>query len=421
MSGGNIIMSILKNPGLYQQGLDKMNWAFEYMPVLKSMYDEFSVTKPLEGFNIALSIHLEAKTANLARTFKAAGARVFVTGSNPLSTQDDIVAGLYHEGFDVFAEHGVDEVIYKKHLMHTLECYPDILIDDGGDLLTLLHNECKDFAKNMLGGCEETTTGIRRIRARDQAGKLDFPMIAVNDARCKSLFDNRYGTGQSVWNAIMNTTNLLIAGKTVIVAGYGWCGRGVALRALGLGAHVIVTEVDPVKGLEATMDGCRVMTMDEAAPLGDIFVTVTGCNDVVGERHFAVMKDGAILTNAGHFDVEVNVAKLREIARETFVARKNIKTYVMEDKRRLNVIGEGRLVNLAAGDGHPVEIMDLSFAIQAQGALYIAKHAKELKKKLYNIPTELDDNVAKIKLESLGIAIDELTSEQQAYLNGWEG
>ena len=413
-------MSIVAKTGDPKAGRAKMDWAFAYMPVLSSIQKRFKEEKPLEGLKISLSIHLEAKTANLATVLRDGGAEVCVTGSNPLSTQDDIVAALHADGFEVYAVHGVDDKTYMDHIRKTLHIKPHIIVDDGGDLLSLLHDEAKEDAINVIGGCEETTTGVLRMIARDKAGMLNFPMMAVNDARCKHLFDNRYGTGQSVWDSIMRNTNLLIAGCHVVVAGYGWCGRGVAMRAASLGAKVIVCEVDPVKALEASMDGYDVMSMHDAAPLGDIFVTVTGCNDVIRREHMERMKSGALLTNAGHFDVEVNVKDLKALAVDVVDARPNVKAYVMSDGRRLNLIGEGRLVNLAAADGHPVEIMDLSFAVQALGVEYIAKHHKKLDNKVYNIPDAIDDEVAKIKLESLGLGYDTLSEEQKAYLAGWE-
>ncbi|MBQ5972719.1 MAG: adenosylhomocysteinase, partial [Oscillospiraceae bacterium] len=368
----------------------------------------------------AISIHLEAKTAYFAHVLRAGGAEVSVTGCNPLSTQDDVAAALAAEGFCVNAVHGADPATYTHHLERTLACRPHFLVDDGGDLLNILHTTHPEYGECLLGCCEETTTGVIRMRARAAAGQLNFPMIAVNDAKSKHFFDNRYGTAQSVWDAILHTTNLMVTGKTVVVAGYGWCGKGVAKTARAMGASVIVTEVDPHAALEALMDGNRVMPMDEAAPLGDLFVTVTGCRDVVTARHFAVMKDNAILCNAGHFDVEVSVSDLTAAAVRVFDRKPNIRGYVMADGRTLNLLGEGRLVNLAAGNGHPAEIMDMSFSLQALCCEYVARHADLLAPRaVTDVPEELDRAVARIKLAETGVAIDELTPEQRRYLTSW--
>ena len=409
-------MSDIKDINLAASGWDKINWVKSYMPVLSRINKEFEQTKPFAGKKISMSIHLEAKTAYLALTLKAGGADVRVTGCNPLSTQDDVAAALASDGFEVNARHGVDEDTYTEHLKRTLAFCPDLMIDDGGDLTNLLHGECSGYRVNLLGGGEETTTGIHRLFARQARGELCFPMIDVNDADCKHLFDNRYGTGQSTLDGIMNSTNLVIAGKNVVVAGYGWCGKGVAMRAKGLGAHVIVTEVDPIKAIEAVFDGFDVKPMVEAAPYGDYFVTVTGDIHVINKDAFLAMKDGAICANAGHFDVEVNKEDLKEISVSHFEARKNIEGYVLPDGRTIYLMAEGRLVNLAAGDGHPAEIMDLSFAMQALAADYICRHEKELKPGLYVLPHELDVKVAQIKLSSMGYSIDSLTEEQKAYL-----
>lgn len=368
---------------------------------------------------ISMSIHLEAKTAYLAMTLAAGGARVVVTGCNPLSTQDDIAQALREAGFEVHAKHGASEEEYTEHLKRTLSACPDLIIDDGGDFTHLLHGECRAYGKNLIGGCEETTTGIHRLYARQAAGLLDYTMINVNDADCKHLFDNRYGTGQSVWDGINRTTNLIVAGKKVVVAGYGWCGKGVAMRAKGLGASVIVTEVDPIRAMEAVMDGFAVMPMEDAAREGDFFCTVTGNRSVITEKHFPLMKDGAILTNAGHFDVEVDMDALREYAVDSWDARANIKGYKLPNGKSVYVIAEGRLVNICAGDGHPAEIMDMSFAIQALSALYLVKNRGLIAEKLIKVPHEIDTEVARRKLAYWGCRIDELTPEQKDYLAAW--
>lgn len=409
-------MSIIKDISLAASGKMKIDWVERNMPLLRSINEEFGKTKPFAGLKIALSVHLEAKTAYLCHVMANGGAKMYVTGSNPLSTQDDVAAALVDAGLEVFATHGCTMEEYEANLCRVLECGPNIIIDDGGDLVHLLHTKYTDLIADIYGGCEETTTGIHRLKTMDKAGTLKFPMVMVNDADCKHLFDNRYGTGQSVWNGINRTTNLIVAGKKVVVAGYGWCGKGVAMRAEGLGADVIVTEVDPVRALEAHMDGYRVMPMAEAAKIGDLFVTVTGCDNVITPDHFINMKDGAILTNAGHFDVEVDVAGLNRIAVKKYEARNNIQGYVLENGKTLFVIAEGRLVNLAAGDGHPAEIMDMSFAIQALSAKYLAEHGSELKQKLISVPREVDLSVARRKLEYMGKHIDNLTQEQIDYL-----
>jgi adenosylhomocysteinase len=380
------------------------------------LHDEFAKTKPFAGKKIALSVHLEAKTAYLCLTLAAGGAEMYVTGSNPLSTQDDVAAALVHEGLEVHAWHGTTDEEYMSHIRAVLSVGPDIIIDDGGDLVHTIHTEYKDLAAKVIGGCEETTTGILRLEAMNRNGKLMFPMVRVNNAQMKHFFDNRYGTGQSVWDGINRTTNLIVAGKTVVVAGYGWCGKGVSMRAKGLGAKVVVTEVDPVRAIEAYMDGFTVMPMDEAAPLGDLFVTVTGCSGVITRDHMLRMKDGAILANAGHFDVEVDIAGLREMAGEGYDARNNIRGYRLPNGRTLFVLAEGRLVNIAAGDGHPAEIMDMSFAIQALSAEYLVKNRGDLAPGVVPVPREIDLRVARKKLETLGVSIDVLTAQQREYL-----
>ena len=410
-------MSIIRDIRLAPSGENKIEWVRRNCPLLRSLEEDFSKTKPFAGKRIALSIHLEAKTAYLCRVLAAGGAEMYVTGSNPLSTQDDVAAALAASGLNVFAWHGATEAEYNAHIRETLSHHANIIIDDGGDLVHMLHTELTDELQYVIGGCEETTTGIVRLIAMNNEGKLRFPMVKVNNADRKHLFDNRYGTGQSVWDGINRTTNLIVAGKTVVVAGYGWCGKGVAMRAKGFGAKVVVTEVDPVKAIEAYMDGFQVMPMREAAKLGDLFVTVTGCAGVITEPDFMEMKEGAILCNAGHFDVEVDVKRLREISTETREMRQNIMGYTLPNGRHVYVLAEGRLVNLAAGDGHPAEIMDMSFAIQALSAKYLVEHAGELKEKLIDVPREVDLEVANRKLRFLGVRIDKLTPEQEDYLN----
>lgn len=409
-------MSLIKDISLAPAGERKISWVERNMPVLRGIGAEFEKTRPFAGLKIALSVHLEAKTAYLCRVLERGGAEMYVTGSNPLSTQDDVAAALAAGGMAVFARYGCTMEEYEDNLCRVLEIAPNIIIDDGGDLVHLMHTKYADLIPGVIGGCEETTTGIHRLRAMARAGELHFPMVMVNEADCKHMFDNRYGTGQSVMDGIMRTTNLIIAGKRVVVSGYGWCGKGVAMRAKGMGAKVIVTEADPVRALEAVMDGYEVMPMSRAAELGDIFITVTGCSGVITPEHFARMKDGAILSNAGHFDVEVDMAGLEAIAVKKHEARHNIQAYVMPDGRTLFTIAEGRLVNLAAADGHPAEIMDMSFAIQALSAEYLAAHRDELSPGVIAVPRELDEAVARRKLAAMGVEIDALTSAQEKYL-----
>ena len=413
-------MSILKDQSLAGSGRRKIRWVRDFMPALGRIEERFAREQPFAGLRIAVSVHLEAKTANLGYVLQKGGAQVRLTGSNPLSTQDDVAAGLASMGVETFGVHGASAQEYERHLIETLKVRPHLIVDDGGDLVHLLGGKCAQLGENLIGGCEETTTGILRLRAREREGILPCPMMAVNDARAKHYYDNKYGTGQSVWDAIMHTTNLVVAGKPVVVAGYGWCGKGVAMRAKGMGADVVVCEVDPFKALDATMNGFRVMPMDEAARCGDVFVTVTGCKDVITPRHFAVMKHNALLTNAGHFDCEVDVAGLAAMAVGREVRRENIEGYTLPDGRVLNVLGEGRLVNLAAGNGHPAEIMDMSFAVQALALEWLVRHRQGLERKVYQVPDEIDEEIGRVKLAALGLAIDALTPEQQAYLNGWK-
>ncbi|MCM1176931.1 MAG: adenosylhomocysteinase [Bacteroides sp.] len=416
--------SEIRNEALWQDGRLKIDWVRHHMPLLNGLEKEFSETKPFAGLKIALSVHLESKTAYLCEVLAAGGAEMYVTGSNPLSTQDDVAAALAHEGLNVFAWYGATEEEYFAHIRKVLEIGPNVIIDDGGDLVSMMHSEFTDLIPGVIGGCEETTTGIHRLIAMDRAGELKFPMMLVNNADCKHLFDNRYGTGQSVWDGINRTTNLIVAGKTVVVAGYGWCGKGVAMRAKGLGAQVIVTEIDPIKAMEAVMDGFSVMKMSQAASLGDIFVTVTGCDAVITLDDFNRMKDGAICCNAGHFDVEVDVAGLAAAAVEVKPARKNIVGYTLPNGNKIYILAEGRLVNLAAGDGHPAEIMDMSFAIQALSARYLVQNSCSLDRTAGNmvneIPVEIDHEVAMRKLAEWGIGIDTLTPEQHRYLYACE-
>ena len=410
--------SHIRDLGLWESGELKIRWVRDHMPLLDGIEKDFRATRPFEGLRIALSVHLEAKTAHLCEVLAAGGATMFITGSNPLSTQDDVAAALVHEGLNVFAIHGATPEEYEADIRRVLEAGPNIIIDDGGDLVSLMHSDYPQLLPGVIGGCEETTTGILRLRAMDKAGTLRFPMMLVNDADCKHLFDNRYGTGQSVWDGINRTTNLIVAGKSVVVAGYGWCGKGVAMRAKGLGAEVIVTEVDPVKAMEAVMDGFKVMPMRDAAALGDLFITVTGCKDVITPDDFLRMKDGALCCNAGHFDVEVDVAALRQMAVAHRLARANIEAYTLENGKTVYIIAEGRLVNLAAGDGHPAEIMDMSFAIQALSARYLAEHRADTLPMLNNVPAEIDREVALRKLADWGVEIDRLSREQHQYLYG---
>ena len=409
--------SEIRDINLAESGERKIEWVKRNCDLLRTLEEEFAVSKPFAGKKVALSVHLETKTAYLCKVLAAGGAEMYVTGSNPLSTQDDVAAALVAAGLEVHAWYDATEEEYNNHIRKVLEVGPNIIIDDGGDLVHMMHTEFRDLIPNVIGGCEETTTGIIRLEAMAAAGELEFPMVKVNNADCKHLFDNRYGTGQSVWDGINRTTNLIVAGKTVVVAGYGWCGKGTAMRAKGLGAKVIVTEIDPIKAIEAIMDGFEVMPMNEAAKVGDFFVTVTGCNKVIDEEDFAVMKDGAILCNAGHFDCEIDMARLREIAVEKREMRKNIMGYKLPTGQWIFILAEGRLVNLAAGDGHPAEIMDMSFAIQALSAKYLAEHAAELTEKLIDVPVEVDRDVANRKLAFLGRKIDVLTEEQYKYLH----
>ena len=409
-------MSSIKDISLAPSGEMKINWVQRNMPVLRGVGEDFLKTRPFEGLKIALSVHLEAKTAYLCRVLEMGGAKMYVTGSNPLSTQDDVAAALAAGGMEVFARYGCSMEEYADCLCRVLEAGPNIIIDDGGDLVHLMHTKYTGLIPEVIGGCEETTTGIHRLKIMARSGELRFPMVMVNEADCKHMFDNRYGTGQSVWDGINRTTNLIVAGKYAVVSGYGWCGKGVALRAKGLGAKVIVTEVNPIRALEAVMDGYEVMPMKDAARIGDMFITVTGCSGIINAEHFESMKDGAILTNAGHFDVEVDMSGLEKLAVRKYEARHNIQGYVLPGGKTLFTIAEGRLVNLAAGDGHPAEIMDMSFAVQALSAEYLARHGRGLAPDVIAFPHELDLAVARRKLKAMGVEIDSLSSEQAEYL-----
>lgn len=413
------LTSIVRDPSLAPEGKLKIEWVQAHMPVLNRIREAFERDQPFKGLRVAISLHLEAKTAYLAKVVKAGGAEVAITGSNPLSTQDDVCAALVADGITVFAKYNPDPQEYKDLMVKALETKPDLIIDDGGDLVTILHAERQDLLANVRGGAEETTTGILRLKAMEKDGTLKFPMVAVNDAYCKYLFDNRYGTGQSVWDGINRTTNLVVAGKTVVVNGYGWCGKGVAMRAKGLGASVVVTEVDAIRAVEAYMDGFAVLPMAEAAKVGDFFVTVTGNKDVIRGEHIANMKDGAILSNAGHFDVEVNLVELAALSVSKRTVRRNIEEYGLRDGRKIYVLAEGRLVNLAAGDGHPAEIMDMTFALQALALRYVNDNYAKMGAVVANVPYELDEQVARTKLSSMGLSIDTLSAEQKAYLAGW--
>ncbi|MCL2077333.1 MAG: adenosylhomocysteinase [Oscillospiraceae bacterium] len=413
-------MSQISDITLWKSGKRKIDWVEGNMPLLRQIKKDFEAEQPFKGLKVALSVHLEAKTAYLCKVLAAGGAEMYITGSNPLSTQDDVAAALVQDDLNVFAWYNATDEEYKRHITEVVKVGPNIIIDDGGDLVNLIHNEYPELIPNVIGGCEETTTGIIRLIAMNKEGKLKFPMVMVNNADCKYLFDNRYGTGQSVWDGINRTTNLIVAGKNVVVAGYGWCGKGVAMRAKGQNANIIITEIDPIKAMEAVMDGFKVMPMNEAAKIGDIFITVTGCRDVITEADYYNMKNGAICCNAGHFDIEVDVAGLKKIAVEEKLARNNIMGYKLKNNNWVYIIAEGRLVNLAAGDGHPAEIMDMSFAIQALSALHLVKNKGKLKDFIIQVPREVDLEVARRQLVNWNISIDKLTDVQERYLNSWE-
>jgi len=411
----------VKDTSLAVEGRLRIQWAAQEMPVLSLIRERFEKEKPLEGVKLSGCLHITTETANLAQTLVAGGADLVLCASNPLSTQDDVAASLVaYDEIPVFAIKGEDNETYYQHIRAALEHGPQVTIDDGADLVSTLHQERTDLIGDVIGGTEETTTGVVRLRAMAKDGVLRYPIIAVNDALTKHFFDNRYGTGQSTIDGVVRATNILLAGKNFVVAGYGWCGRGIAMRARGMGASVIVTEVDPLKALEAVMDGFRVMPMSEAAKIGDILVTATGDINVIDKHHFEVMKDGAILANSGHFNVELNIPALKEMAVETREPRQGVDQYFMADGRRLSVLGDGRLVNLAMAEGHPASVMDMSFANQALGIEYLIANASELEIKVHPVPEDIDREIARIKLTAMDLQIDTLTPEQEKYLSSWE-
>jgi len=411
----------VKDIQLAEGGRRRIEWAEREMPVLRLIRERFSVEKPLKGVRISACLHVTTETANLMKTLQAGGADVVLTASNPLSTQDDVAASLVsNDEIPVYAIKGESNTTYYKHIHAALDHKPHLTMDDGADLVSTLHKERRELLPNVIGGTEETTTGVIRLRAMSADGALMFPIVAVNDAQTKHFFDNRYGTGQSTIDGIIRATNILLAGKNFVVAGYGWCGRGVAMRARGMGANVIVTEVDPLPALEAVMDGFRVMPMIEAAKIGDIFCTLTGDINVIDRQHFEVMKDGAIVANSGHFNVEINLPALEEMSIEKRLIRPFVDQYELKDGRLIHVLGEGRLINLAAAEGHPASVMDMSFANQALSVEYMVKNAASLERKVYSVPEEIDREIARLKLQAMGVTIDTLTPEQVAYLNSWE-
>jgi adenosylhomocysteinase len=411
----------VKDLDLAEGGRRRIEWANQEMPVLAEIRERFTKERPLEGLKVAACLHITTETANLMRALQAGGADAVLCASNPLSTQDDVAASLVsHDEIPVFGIKGEDRETYYQHINSALDHKPKATMDDGADLVSSLHTDRSDQLDELMGGTEETTTGVIRLRAMANDGKLGYPIIAVNDAMTKHFFDNRYGTGQSTLDGIVRATNVLIAGTTFVVAGYGWCGRGLAMRAKGLGANVIVTEVDPMPALEALMDGFRVMTMDEAAPQADILCTVTGDIHVIDKHHFEAMKDGAIIANSGHFNVEINIDALEEMATEKRKAREYVDQYILEDGRKLNLLGEGRLINLAAAEGHPASVMDLSFANQALSLEYLVAHRDEMDNQVYTIPEAIDREIARMKLQAMGVTIDTLTDEQTKYLASWE-
>ena len=411
----------IKDTKQAEGGRRRIEWAEREMPVLRQIRERFAKERPLKGLRLSACLHVTTETANLAQTLHLGGADLVLVASNPLSTQDDVAAALvsFYE-IPTFAIKGEDNVTYYKHIQAGLDHAPHMTMDDGADLVSTLHKERRDLLKNVMGGTEETTTGVIRLRAMAADGKLDFPVIAVNDAQTKHLFDNRYGTGQSTIDGIVRATNILLAGRNFVVAGYGWCGRGLAMRARGMGSNVIITEVDPLPALEAVMDGFRVMPMEEAARIGDIFVTVTGDLNVIDRHHFELMKDGAIVANSGHFNVEINIPALEEMAQEKRLVRPFVDQYTLPNGRRISILGEGRLINLAAAEGHPASVMDMSFANQALSLEYMAKNAASLEPKVYGVPAEIDREIARLKLAGMGVQLDVLTPAQVAYLNSWE-
>lgn len=413
-------MSKVKDMKLASDGKKKIKWAEDHMPVLMRIRESFEKEKPLKGVTIGACLHVTKETAALVKTLKAGGARVGLCGSNPLSTQDDIAAALADEGIETFAWRGVNNEEYYWCLNQVLDMKPNITMDDGADLVATIHEKRKDLLEGIIGGTEETTTGVIRFRAMEKDGALKYPIIAVNDAHTKHLFDNRYGTGQSTIDGILRATSVLISGKNFVVGSYGWCGKGVAMRAKGMGANVIVTEVDPIKALEALMDGFRVMPMPEAAKIGDIFVSVSGNKDVITGSHIKEMKNGAILANSGHFNVEINIPDLEKLSTGKETIRPNVDEYTLKNGRKVYLLGEGRLINLAAAEGHPSEVMQMSFANQALCAKFMKENAKKLEKRVYSVPQDIDRYIAGLALESAGVKIDKLTPEQDRYLNSWQ-
>ncbi|MDQ2655559.1 MAG: adenosylhomocysteinase [Chloroflexota bacterium] len=412
----------IKDPGLAADGRRRIDWAAREMPVLRQIRDQFAREKPLQDVRILVCAHITTETANLALAMQAGGADTVLCASNPLSTQDDVAAALVEEGIPVFAIKGEDNETYYKHIRAALEHNPQIIVDDGADVVTMLHADRKDLLANVIGATEETTTGVVRHKALLADGLLQFPVIAVNDAETKHFFDNRYGTGQSTLDGIMRATNILLAGKTIVVAGYGWCGKGIAMRARGMGARVIVTEINPVRALEAAMDGFQVTTMDRAAAVGDMFITATGNINVVDRNHFDQMKDGAIMANAGHFNSELNIKALEEMSGEgRRTLRPFVEEFVLGPDQRVILLGEGRLINLAAAEGHPASVMDMSFANQALGVAYLVREGKDLGPGVFSVPEDIDHEIARLKLAAMEIEIDQLTAEQEKYLTSWEG
>jgi len=411
----------IKDTKLAEGGRRRIQWADREMPVLRSIKDRFEKERPFEGIRMSACLHVTTETANLMKTLQTGGAEIVLVASNPLSTQDDVAASLVmHDEIPVHAIKGEDNLTYYKHINIAVDHKPHITMDDGADVVSTLHKDRREMLEHVIGGTEETTTGVIRLKAMAADGALEFPVVAVNDAMTKHFFDNRYGTGQSTIDGIVRATNILLAGKNFVIGGYGWCARGLAMRAKGMGASVIVTEVDPLKALEAVMDGFRVMPMIEAAPIGDIFCTLTGDINVIDKHHFDVMKDGAIVSNSGHFNVEINIPALEEMAAEKRLVRPFVEQYDLPDGRQIHILGEGRLINLAAAEGHPASVMDMSFANQALSAEYMIKNVDKLKKTVYSVPADIDAEIARLKLASMGIEVDVLTEEQVAYLNSWQ-
>ncbi len=409
----------VKDINMAKEGLERIEWAQRHMPVLNLIKAEFTKKKPLKGVNVIACLHVTVETANLIDTLLAGGANVALTASNPLSTQDDVAAALAKKGVKVYAIRGEDEKTYYEHIESALKIKPNVTLDDGADVIATVHTKHKEYLKGIYGGCEETTTGVIRLRSMAADKALKYPVVAVNDAETKMMFDNRYGTGQSTLHGIINATNILLAGKTVVVVGYGWCGRGVAARAKGMGSNVVVVEIEPRKALEAAMDGYMVTDMTEAAKIGDLFITVTGDISVIRKEHFQLMKDQAIVCNSGHFNVELDLVALKKLSKKVSLVKADVEEYLFKDGRRIYVLGEGRLVNLACAFGHPPEVMDMSFANQALSVKYIVENHKKLKNEVYKVPEDIDNRVARLKLESMGIKLEKLTEEQEKYLSSW--